>query len=132
MIRGRPFFLSITRSRHAWHSIAAQHFISFNGLSPGRYTLKIKGNSGSGSRCINELSFDILGEAVFFKDRLVCRLVLMAAMMVAWLVARYRIRQIKKFQYLRTRIASDLHDDVGSSLVRITILADAINGVAYK
>jgi len=38
----------------------------------------------------------------------------MAAMMVAWLVARYRIRQIKKFQYLRTRIASDLHDDVGS------------------
>jgi signal transduction histidine kinase len=48
------------------------------------------------------------------------------------LILRYRIRQIKKIQHLRTRIASDLHDDVGSSLVRITVLADAIKREGIK
>jgi signal transduction histidine kinase len=44
----------------------------------------------------------------------------------------YRIKQVQRIQYLRTRIASDLHDDVGSSLVRITVLADAIKREGMK
>jgi signal transduction histidine kinase len=123
---GDRFFYQLQGVDNAWHSIGSQHFISFNGLSPGRYTLKIKGNTGSGTRCVNELSIDILVKQVFYKTAWFMVLVLAAAMVAGWLVVRYRISQIKKIQYLRTRIASDLHDDVGSSLVRITILADAI------
>lgn len=123
---GDRFFYQLQGVDNAWHSIGSQHFISFNGLSPGKYTLKIKGNSGSGTRCINELSIDILVKQVFYKTVWFIALVILATVAAAWLVVRYRIRHIKKIQYLRTRIASDLHDDVGSSLVRITILADAI------
>jgi signal transduction histidine kinase len=37
---------------------------------------------------------------------------------------QYRINQWKRLQHLRTKIAGDLHDEIGSNLVRITMLAD--------
>ena len=37
---------------------------------------------------------------------------------------RYRINQLMKMQRIRNRIASDLHDDIGSSLTNISILSE--------
>lgn len=125
------FFYQLQGVDNAWHPIEGQHFVSFNGLSPGRYTLKIKGHTGNGARSINELSINIRVKQVFYKTVWFILLACTAIAIAIWLTVRYRIRQVKKIQYLRTRIASDLHDDVGSSLVRITVLADAIrrNGI---
>ena len=120
------FFYQLQGVDDTWHPIGSQHFISFNSLSPGKYTLKIKGNTGNGSPSINELSIGIRVKQVFYKTVWFIAFIVAAVLTTIWLVVRYRIRQFKKIQYLRTRIASDLHDDVGSSLVRITILADAI------
>jgi ligand-binding sensor domain-containing protein/anti-sigma regulatory factor (Ser/Thr protein kinase) len=120
------FFYQLQGVDNAWHPIGNQHFVSFNALTPGTYTLKIKGNTGKGSRSVNELSIDIVVRQVFYRTPWFIALLVLAIGGIAWLIFRYRIRQIQKIQHLRTRIASDLHDDVGSSLVRITVLADAI------
>lgn len=122
---GNRFFYQLQGVDDAWHSIGNQHFVSFSGLSPGKYTLKIKGSTGGGSGSINELTIHIQVKQVFYRTIWFMALLVMAIAAIAWLVVRYRISQVKKIQYLRTRIASDLHDDVGSSLVRITVLADA-------
>jgi signal transduction histidine kinase len=37
---------------------------------------------------------------------------------------RYRIKQLEKLQSVKSRIASDLHDDIGSTLTNINILAE--------
>lgn len=123
---GNRFFYQLRGVDDAWHSIGSQHFVAFNSLSPGSYTLRIKGNTSNGSPSTNELSIDIRVKQVFYKTIGFIALVIAAVLISVWLGVRYRIAQVKKIQYLRTRIASDLHDDVGSSLVRITILADAI------
>lgn len=123
---GNRFFYQLQGVDNTWHSVGSQHFISFNTLSPGTYTLKIKGITGNGSPSTNELSVEIRVKQVFYKTAWFLALVVAAVLTMIWLGVRYRISQVKKIQYLRTRIASDLHDDVGSSLVRITILADAI------
>jgi ligand-binding sensor domain-containing protein/two-component sensor histidine kinase len=123
---GNRFFYQLQGVDDAWHSIGSQHFVAFNSLSPGSYTLRIKGNTSNGSPSTNELSIDIRVKQVFYKTIGFIALVIAAVLIAIWLGLRYRIAQVKKIQYLRTRIASDLHDDVGSSLVRITILADAI------
>ncbi len=115
-----------------WHSLGNQHFVSFNGLAPGKYVLKIKGRPGKGAASVNEISVDILVKQVFYKTDWFIILIVLAAASIVYLIVRYRIRQVKKIQYLRTRIASDLHDDVGSSLVRITVLADAIKREELK
>jgi signal transduction histidine kinase/ligand-binding sensor domain-containing protein len=39
---------------------------------------------------------------------------------------RYRIAQIIKLERVRTRIATDLHDDIGSSLSKIAILSEVV------
>ena len=123
---GNRFLYQLQGVDNTWHSVGSQHFISFNTLSPGAYTLKIKGITGNGSPSTNELSIEIRVKQVIYKTAWFLALVVAAVLTVIWLGVKYRIRQVKKIQYLRTRIASDLHDDVGSSLVRITILADAI------
>jgi signal transduction histidine kinase len=55
-------------------------------------------------------------------------LLLMALTMSAAIYAlyRYRIKQIIKLERVRTRIATDLHDDIGSSLSKIAILSEVV------
>lgn len=129
---GNRYFYQLEGVDKTWHSLGNQHFVSFNGLSPGNYTLKIKGNVGKGAASFNEVSVDIVVRQVFYKTAWFIILVVLASAAIVYLVVRYRINQVKKIQYLRTRIASDLHDDVGSSLVRITVLADAIKREEVK
>lgn len=44
----------------------------------------------------------------------------------AALAYRYRVRRILEVERVRTRIATDLHDDIGSDLSQIAILAEVV------
>lgn len=123
---GNKYFYQLEGVDDRWHALGNQQLVSFNGLSPGNYVLKIKGHVSKGSASVNEIVVAIVVKQVFYKTAWFIALVILAAIAIVFLVVRYRIRQVKKIQYLRTRIASDLHDEVGSSLVRITVLADAV------
>jgi signal transduction histidine kinase len=41
-----------------------------------------------------------------------------------WVVQRLRIQRLKELHQVRSRIAADLHDEMGLSLARVAILAD--------
>jgi ligand-binding sensor domain-containing protein len=123
---GNRYFYQLEGIDNAWHSLGTQSFVSFNGLKPGKYVLKVKGNASKGSASVNEISIDIVVKQVFYKTAWFIVLVTLAAAAIIYWIVSYRIRQVRKIEHLRTKIASDLHDDVGSSLVRITVLADAI------
>jgi ligand-binding sensor domain-containing protein/two-component sensor histidine kinase len=122
---GNRFFYLLEGVDDEWRAIGNQHTISFSGLSPGNYTLRVKGHVGKGAASENELVIAIHVKRAFYKTAWFFALVGLLAASIIYLIVRYRIHQVKKIQYLRTRIASDLHDEVGSSLVRITVLADA-------
>lgn len=123
---GNRYFYQVEGIDNVWHPLGNQPFVSFTGLPAGKYVLRIKGNASKGSASVNEIAIDIVASQVFYKTAWFIILVILAVAAIVYWVVSYRIRQVKKIQYLRTKIASDLHDDVGSSLVRITVLADAI------
>jgi ligand-binding sensor domain-containing protein/signal transduction histidine kinase len=52
-------------------------------------------------------------------------LVVMAAAAAAWLAHRQRVTRLLGLERVRTRLATDLHDDLGARLSRISILSEA-------
>jgi signal transduction histidine kinase/ligand-binding sensor domain-containing protein len=115
----------------AWHAIGNQHTLSFISLPAGRYTLQLKGSPAQGGVAGNMIAVAITVEQVLYKRPwfLILCGVLVAGVIIA--IGQYRLYQYRKLHQLRTRIASDLHDEVGSNLVRIALLADADrNGTA--
>jgi signal transduction histidine kinase len=51
----------------------------------------------------------------------------LATASLAYAAYRYRIQQLLRVERVRTRIATDLHDDIGSSLSQIAILSELVS-----
>jgi two-component sensor histidine kinase len=106
-----------------WTNIGAQNFTSLIGLNPGTYHLQVKAANEDGvwSSPI-ELTLIFLPkwyQTWWFKS-------IIALLIIGLLYGlyRYRLSQIKKEQQIRQRIASDLHDDIGSTLNSIKVFAN--------
>jgi len=46
---------------------------------------------------------------------------------VLYLLYRYRLARVVELERMRTRIATDLHDDIGSNLTRIALMSEVLN-----
>ncbi|RAJ06536.1 two component regulator with propeller domain [Chitinophaga skermanii] len=108
----------------SWQEIGRYREISFAGIQPGYYNLQVA-TSLPGENIFHILAAMPLHILPNFYDtwwfRLAC---VLCIPLIAFLVFRYRVKQMKKEQKLRTQIAGDLHDEVGSTLTRIYFQAD--------
>ena len=115
-----------------WINLATQNFITLIGLSPGTYHLQVKAANEDGVWSEpKELILEFLPkwyQTWWFK--------LLVALTIAGIVYafyRYRIRQIKKQHEIRKNIATDLHDDLGSTLNSVKVFTNlAISGVKQE
>ncbi len=107
-----------------WSEITSSHSSqNYSNLSPGDYTFKVSGK-GRNSPWSSPASFAFTiltpwWQTVWFYA--LC-FVLVASSLYAFY--RYRILQILKLQNIRNSIASDLHDDIGSTLSSISIMSE--------
>lgn len=53
-------------------------------------------------------------------------------LLIGYLIFRYRVNQLLQLERMRIQIASDLHDDVGSSLTKIAIHSEIIKNTEDK
>ncbi|MEP6793741.1 MAG: two-component regulator propeller domain-containing protein [Saprospiraceae bacterium] len=106
-----------------WSKPLPVHNISYANLLPGdyRFEVKVKGWNG------------VFGDVVFYKFRIrppfwqqawFIALVIIGILGLVFSFYRYRIRQLQRIQDVRNRIASDLHDEIGSSLTHVNILSE--------
>ena len=97
----------------------------YTNLSPGDYTFRVQSASGQGewgepAAHTFEMQPFVWQTAWF---RIVAVLVVVGVLALGY---RLRVRQLLREERIRLRIASDLHDDVGSSLSSIALLSEMV------
>jgi signal transduction histidine kinase len=110
-----------------WSAPSDARSVTFANLSPGSYRFLVRAvnTDGDASDKPASVAFQIL-RPVWLRPWFL----LLAALLVGGLifaVARYRLTRLVELERVRTRIATDLHDDIGSSLSQIAILSEVVS-----
>ena len=112
----------------AWSAPIESRSVHYGALAPGRYRFAVRAISSDGeaSPAPATVEFRVvppLWRQAWFQGILIA----MAIAGVFWL-HRARVARLLEIERVRTRIATDVHDDIGSSLSQIAILSE----VAYQ
>jgi signal transduction histidine kinase/ligand-binding sensor domain-containing protein len=105
-----------------WIDLGSQNFITLVGLMPGEYSLEVKASSENG---VESMAPGVrLYVAPKWHQTLLFRLlVALAVAGLFYAFYRYRVQQIRRQEQMRRDIATDLHDDIGSTLNSAKIFA---------
>jgi len=109
-----------------WQRPGREHQANYPGLAAGRYRFLVKAvnSEGQESRTPAEIDFMVLPP---FWGRWWFRLsALLACGALLYGAYRYNLNRLLELERVRTRIATDLHDDIGSSLSGMAFLSEAV------
>ena len=117
------FQYKITELHQEWINLNTQNFISLIGLTPGIYHLEVQAFNEDGIPSeIRELTLTFLPkwyQTWWFK----ISAILIVAFMLYGLY-RFRINNLKRAEKVRLQVASDLHDELGSTLNSIKVYSN--------
>jgi hypothetical protein len=105
--------------------------VNYSNVAPGiyRFRARLVGDEGQGASAPAVLQFQVLApvwERWWFRVLAACAVLAL----LVWL-HRYRTLQLLELERVRTRIATDLHDDIGSGLSQIAVLAEVARARAH-
>ncbi len=117
-----------------WRELGTQRIAAFEAVPPGKYTFEVTAINGDGLASLVPARIGIVIEPHFWETAWfyvsVGVFVVASAVGIGWLAARHRmkerilalkVRNAREAE--RSRIARDLHDDLGASLTEISILS---------
>lgn len=126
------FKYKIKELGNSWIDINRQNFISLIGLSPGTYHLQVKAANEDGVWS-EPKELVLIFEPKWYQTWWFKLLIALITGGIIYAFYRYRIRQIKKQHEIRKNIATDLHDDLGSTLNSVKVFTNlAISGVKQE
>ena len=111
-------------SHAAWSVPSKDRTLHFAGLAPGSYQLSIRAVDMLGRPVSNAVRASFVVMPQVWQTWWFQLLCLAFAAAIITLIYRYRISRLIALQNLRSRIAFDLHDEVGSGLTQIAIWSE--------
>jgi signal transduction histidine kinase len=106
-----------------WSPALDQRTVNYANLSPGSYRWQVRAVTSDGiASPPATVAFTIL--APLWQRGWMRLLMALAAASLLYSVYRYRMARLLDVERLRTRIATDLHDDIGSTLSQIALLSE--------
>lgn len=102
-------------------SVPDNNIISLSGLSHGSYNIQIRHRKKDGTYADSELTLHIYIKPRWYQTWWFKTLMLLGVITLAYGLYRMRINQLKKEEKIRNQLASDLHDDLGSTLNSIKV-----------
>jgi|ERR1041384_646342 ligand-binding sensor domain-containing protein/signal transduction histidine kinase len=109
-----------------WSAPSDLRFVNYGRLAPGQYRFMVRSISQQGITSAEPavLEFRIL-QPLWLRWWFITLMTLLVAVAMYALV-RYRLQRLIELERVRTRIASDLHDDIGSNLSLIAGLSEVL------
>jgi signal transduction histidine kinase/ligand-binding sensor domain-containing protein len=109
-----------------WGNPTDQRRVLYPRLSPGAYRFLVRAVTSDGRASSQPaiVAFTVL--APVWQRWWFIGLEAALAIMIVWGLYHYRVEKLLEVERIRTRIASDLHDDIGSSLSQVAILSEVV------
>lgn len=101
-------------------------YVRFHSPPAGTYTLHILAADPNGNWTDSPLSIPLRIEQVFYKSWWFMALLVLASGLLVYGFALVRLRQKLRVEKLRTRLSSDLHDEVSGLLSSIAMQSDVL------
>ncbi|NIR51694.1 hypothetical protein GWO43_24230 [candidate division KSB1 bacterium] len=107
-----------------WHGPTDQRVVVFASLKPGVYTFEVSAINVDGVESFKPatLTFTIL-KPIWKRWWFITSCVLLVAA-ILYVLHRVRVRRLLQIERIRSRIATDLHDDIGAGLTHIGLLSE--------
>ena len=121
------YYYQLNESGKNWIFAGKTRQISFSNLQSGNYRFRVKAQLADGAMSANEAALFFSVETPFYKSWWFIIAAIAAAGCVIYGIYLNRIRQLLHVQAIRNSIATDLHDDIGSTLSNINILTELSN-----
>lgn len=106
-----------------WNYSGTQRFAGYTDIKPGHYVFKVKASNNDGVWNNTPATIDVIIIPPWWQTWWFYSLCVVAACAIVYLIYRIRVKQILKMYNLRSGLAKDLHDDVGSALSSIALLS---------
>jgi ligand-binding sensor domain-containing protein/signal transduction histidine kinase len=109
-----------------WSEPATNRSVDYANLAPGAYRFRVRAVASDGQISPAPATFAFTVLRPFWQRWWFLLSMTFVATAVALAVHRLRVARAVELERVRTRIATDLHDDIGSSLSQIVILSEML------
>jgi ligand-binding sensor domain-containing protein len=108
-----------------WRPLFGERSVHFASLSPGDYRFLVRAVDANGVGPVAAVSFHV--DPPFWRQWWFLMVVVTLVAGTLYTLHQMRVQRAMEVERVRTRIATDLHDDIGSSLSQIAILSEVVN-----
>lgn len=107
-----------------WSAPTGERSLTFRALSPGTYDLLVRARNSAGVASREPLRLHFIIRVPFWRQWWFFAGVVLLLLVVLLYFVRLRLRGLLETERIRSRIAADLHDDIGTGLTRIAMMTD--------
>ncbi len=109
-----------------WSLPGIHRTVTYTNLNPGKYTFRVRGANNDSIWNPEGASVIIRVLPPFWLTWWFFALVVLLISVIIYYLVRLKIAKVLEVERIRTGIASDLHDDIGSTLSKLALRADMI------
>ena len=121
---GLKYQYKLAGANGEWSAPTDQRTINYASLSSGRYQFQVRAVTADGSISPTPATITFTILPPLWQRWWFVTLVVLTFGLGAAAIYRYRVRRLIELERVRTRIATDLHDDIGASLSLIAMLSE--------
>ncbi len=107
-----------------WATVKGKPSVTFASLRPGHYSFQVIAEDSRSFNSRRPAEIDFIIDAPFYLHWWFIGFILATVILTIVSISKARFNRLLEIEKIRTRIAADLHDEIGSGLTRIAILSE--------